>query len=132
MMSHHAAMIYVWIAIGGAAGAVSRALVSGAMLRQFGAGFPYGTFAANIVGSLLIGALAGWMLRDLGEIKAPLQALLITGFLGGFTTFSAFSLEMVVMLQRGDWGMALSYAAASLVLTVAACAAGFMAVKAVL
>ncbi len=118
------------IAAGGALGAVMRYLMSGAVLRYAGTGFPYGTLAVNIVGSLLIGVVAGWFLREMGEGKAALQAFIITGFLGGFTTFSAFSLETVNMLQRGDTLPALVYMGASVLLTVGACALGFMLLKA--
>lgn len=76
--------------------------------------FPLSTFCVNIIGCFLIGALAG-----LGEkysfMTAQMRLLLVTGFLGGFTTFSAFGIEGVNLFRRGDWPIALSYAALSVV-----------------
>lgn len=118
------------VALGGALGAVSRLLASGAIMHRMGANFPYGTMAVNVLGSLAIGAVAGWFLREGVEAKPTLQAFLITGFLGGFTTFSAFSLDAYTLLQRGDTQTALIYAVASVVLTIAACALGIWLVKA--
>lgn len=118
------------IALGGALGAVLRYGVTGWVMRHAGAGFPYGTLAVNTLGSLAIGLIAGWFLREMAEAKPMLQAFLITGLLGGFTTFSAFSLETVSLLQRGDYTAAFSYIAASLLLCVSACALGLILVKA--
>lgn len=118
------------IAAGGALGAVLRYLVAGVLLRPATEGFPYGTMAVNVLGSLLIGIIAGWFFREIQEVRPALQAFLVTGLLGGFTTFSAFSLETIMLMQRGDYAVALSYIFASLVLCVGACALGFMLLKA--
>ena len=99
-------------------------------MRLLGAGFPYGTLAVNILGSLAIGLMAGWFLREGVEAKPALQAFLITGLLGGFTTFSAFSLETLTLLQRNEMTAAFSYMGLSLLLTLGACAFGFWLVKA--
>lgn len=120
-----------FVAIGGACGAVARYFATGAVMHRLGAGFPYGTLAVNVLGSLLIGLVAGWFLREGAAAKPALQAFLITGFLGGFTTFSAFSLEAFTMLNRGAVLPALSYALLSVLLTIAACALGIWLVKAV-
>ena len=119
------------IAAGGALGAVARYLLGGAIMRFAGSGLPYGTLAVNVLGSLAIGLVVGWFMRDVAAAKPAMQAFVITGFLGGFTTFSAFSLETVNMLQRGDYVPALSYIALSILLTLAACALGFSIVKAI-
>ena len=118
------------IAAGGAIGAVARYAMSGYMLRCAGAGFPYGTLAVNLLGSLLIGLLAGYFMREGIEAKPVIQAFLITGVLGGFTTFSAFSLETLSMINRGDMLPALTYVGLSVILALGACALGFMLVKA--
>jgi CrcB protein len=82
------------VALGGAAGSVLRFLVSVGMLGLFGAGFPWGTLAVNVLGSAAIGVAAG-----LG-LEGQARLLLVTGFLGGFTTFSAFSLEAATLFGR--------------------------------
>lgn len=119
------------IAIGGAFGAAARAMLSGLIMRQMGASFPYGTLSVNIIGSLIIGLLAGWLLREGTEVRPALHAFLITGFLGGFTTFSAFSLETITMLHRGDTLSALLNMGLSVLLTVAACALGLYLIKSI-
>jgi CrcB protein len=95
------------VALGGAVGSVLRHLVSLAASAALGAGFPWGTLAVNAAGSAAIGALA-----SLG-VQGDARLLLVTGLLGGFTTFSAFSLETAQLWQRGPWLAAL-YVAASL------------------
>ena len=90
-----------------------------------------GTLAVNIVGSLLMGALVGWIAR--GSMAAPaaenLRLLAGVGLLGGFTTFSAFSSELVTMIHRGQAGMAAGYAAASLIAGMAAVIIGLVAAQ---
>ena len=95
------------VALGGAVGSVLRLLVSAAALAVLGAGFPWGTLAVNAMGSTAIGALA-----SVG-VQGDARLLHVTGLLGGFTTFSAFSLETAVLWQRAPWLAAL-YVAASL------------------
>jgi len=105
--------------IGGALGAGARYLAGGAALRAFGSGFPWGTLIVNIVGGLLMGLLAARVSE--GE---PWRLFLGVGILGGFTTFSAFSLETVTLIERGQSGVALGYVAASVIGAVAALAFG--------
>ncbi|MBY0339190.1 MAG: CrcB family protein [Acetobacteraceae bacterium] len=95
------------VAAGGAAGSVARYLVALASLAWLGAAHPWGTLAVNVLGSAAIGAAAAAGLEGQGRL------LLVTGFLGGFTTFSAFSLETVLLWERAPW-MAIAYVAASL------------------
>ena len=98
--------------LGGAIGAGFRYNVGRIALQNMGPGFPWGTLVVNLVGGFLMGLLAGTLGRlvDGGE---PLRLFLGVGVLGGFTTFSAFSLEAYNMLSRGDVAMASAYAVAS-------------------
>jgi CrcB protein len=96
------------VAGGSAAGGLLRWVV-GLWLNGRWAGFPLGTLAVNCVGGLLIGAALAWFESVPNEL---LRLLLVTGFLGGLTTFSAFSIESVLLLQRGQWGLAAAHAGA--------------------
>ena len=100
------------VMLGGALGAGARYLAGLAGLRWLGSGFPWATLFVNLLGSLFIGLLAGWLLRAGGSEQARL--FLGVGILGGFTTFSAFSLELGLMLQRGELFAAATYGLASL------------------
>ena len=111
------------VAIGGAAGSVLRYLTSVVALAWLGPAFPWGTLAVNAAGSLVIGAMAG------ADVEGQARLLLVTGFLGGFTTFSAFSLELVNMINRGAWGQAGSYIALSLIGGIAGLLAGLAVVR---
>ncbi|WP_448586271.1 CrcB family protein [Thermaurantiacus sp.] len=112
-------MPWLLVAAGGALGACARYGVG----RLVGGGlWPSATFAVNLVGGLLMGLLAGWMAAR-GSSEG-VRLFLGVGLLGGFTTFSAFSLELVLMLERGAWGLALAYAALSVVLAVLGLLAG--------
>ena len=101
------------VMIGGAIGAGCRYQVGRFALHQWGAAFPWGTLIVNLVGGLLIGALAGVFARTGGSEQ--LRLLLAVGVLGGFTTFSAFSLETYNMIARGALAAAFLYVAASVV-----------------
>ena len=118
-------MLGVWIqvAVGGAIGACLRLAATGAALRLFGPGFPVGTLAVNVVGSLIMGLAAGLLLAR--PEAARWQPLLMTGILGGFTTFSAFSLDTLALVQRGEGGKAMIYVAASVVLSLLAVWGGY-------
>lgn len=107
------------VAIGGALGSGMRHLVNLATLRLFGPGFPWGTLAVNIVGSLAMGLFVELLARRLGG-SAELRLFVATGVLGGFTTFSAFSLDVAVLYERGAVAHAALYVAASLVVAVLA------------
>jgi len=109
------------VALGGALGAVARYLTGLAALRLIGPGFPWGTLAVNVAGSFAMGLLAV-TLAHWGQTR--LAPLLMTGFLGGFTTFSAFSLDALTLWERGDALAAAAYVAASVILSLAALAAG--------
>ncbi len=107
---------------GGAIGTGARYLASNAVARAAGTGWPWSTLSVNVIGGFLMGVLAG-RVADSGD---PVRLLLGVGFLGGFTTFSAFSLESVEMIQRGAALPALSYAVASVVLCMAAVFCGLV------
>ncbi|MGZ9810945.1 fluoride efflux transporter CrcB [Pseudoroseicyclus sp. H15] len=111
------------VAIGGALGASCRYLVGLGTLRLMGPGFPYGTLAVNILGSFIMGGL----IVVLAELSANRFApFLMTGLLGGFTTFSAFSLDAITLFERGQPGTAGLYVVLSLVLSVSACVGGLL------
>jgi CrcB protein len=110
------------VMIGGAIGAGLRYEVGRVSLRLMGPAFPWGTLAVNLLGGLLMGVLAGSLARvDGGE---PARLLIGVGILGGFTTFSAFSLETWNLATRGQSGLALAYVAASVVGSIAFLFAG--------
>jgi fluoride exporter len=94
-------------------------------------GWPLGTFAANVVGGLAMGMLAAWLARA-GAMGENMRLLLGVGLLGGFTTFSAFSLDMMVMIERGAVGMAFAYAIISVLLALAALFIGMSLTRMVL
>jgi len=111
------------VMLGGAVGAGARHLTGRAALALWGPGFPWGTLIVNLAGGLAMGLLAGWLAaRSSGD--EALRYLLGVGVLGGYTTFSAFSLETAEMLQRGDYPVALLYILASVIGAVAALFAG--------
>ena len=113
----HALAVFV----GGGLGSVLRWLVGRWTLDWFGYGFPVGTLAVNIAGSLAI-RLAIGALEGVGQ---PAKLFFVTGLLGGFTTFSAFSLDALTLWHRGQPAMAALYIAASVVLSLAAAVAGW-------
>ena len=117
------------VAIGGALGSVGRYLTGLATLRLFGPGYPWGTLTVNLVGGLAIGIFAELIARRF-DGSAELRLFIITGILGGFTTFSAFSLEVTAMAERGDYLTALGYVLVSVALSVTAVFAGLALVRA--
>jgi CrcB protein len=117
------------VMLGGAAGAGLRYEVGRLSLAHIGPGFPWGTLIVNLLGGLLIGLLAGWLLAGQGD-QRPVSMLLAVGLLGGFTTFSAFSLDLFLMIERGQAGIALAYAAASVAGSVILLCLGFWAARA--
>lgn len=110
----------ILVAIGGAIGSVCRYLVSGMNV----ASFPWGTFTVNILGSLIIGLAAG--LVNKGIASPEMKLLLVTGFCGGFTTFSTFANESLGFIKAGDVLMTALYAGASVVIGIMAVWLGLM------
>ncbi|WP_094020884.1 fluoride efflux transporter CrcB [Maliponia aquimaris] len=118
----------VQVALGGALGASARYMTGVATARLLGKGFPWGTLIVNILGSFLMGVLVIALLHLGGNRYAP---LLMTGVLGGFTTFSAFSLDAVTLYERGQVGLAAGYVGASVVLSIGALFAGLSVARSV-
>ena len=118
------------IALGGALGAVSRFLLGNGVSRALGSALPYGTFVINIVGCFAMGLLMT-IIVDREMIPAAWRLFLCVGFLGGFTTFSSFGYEALMLLTEGRMLAALAYAGGSVVLGLVAAAAGVLCARAV-
>ncbi|MCR2834830.1 fluoride efflux transporter CrcB [Parerythrobacter lacustris] len=120
------------VAIGGAIGAVLRHQTGRLMTHWLGAktvtAFPWATLTVNVVGSLLMGVLAGWMARQ-GTGGEQMRLLLGVGLLGGFTTFSSFSLEMMLLIERGQIAPAMTYALVSVLAGLAGLYIGLIAMR---
>ena len=116
------------VAIGGALGSVLRYTFSWFIQQNNNGNFPWGTFLVNITGCLLIGFFVGWALKT-GNSRSDGILFLTTGFCGGFTTFSAFSLENIHLIRNNHWQQALAYTSASLVLGLLATFVGISLVK---
>jgi CrcB protein len=117
------------VALGGGVGSVLRYGVNLAGYALVGAGFPWWTLAVNVLGSFAMGLIAAFLLLRGGSDEW--RALLATGVLGGFTTFSAFSLDFAELVERGEHLNAAGYAAASVALSIAAVFAGLSLARAV-
>ena len=118
--------VLLQVALGGAIGAVLRYLSVTSISRAFGAGFPYGTMFVNIVGSFLMGMLAIWLIEKTDSRYVP---FLMTGIMGGFTTFSAYSLDAFKLMDQGRIAAAGIYMGGSVILAIAALFAGMILVK---
>lgn len=113
----------LYVALGGAIGASARHLLGGFSLRVIGTDFPWGTFVANVLGGLLMGMLVGWLAHKGSQLEGGAQNLRLflgVGILGGFTTFSAFSLDALLMIEKKSYGLAAGYISASVVLSILA------------
>ena len=122
-------MNFLLVMIGGAAGSVGRYAVGTATLGTLGPNYPWGTLAVNLIGGFLMGLLAGMLARTGGSEQTRL--LIGVGVLGGFTTFSAFSLDAATMIERGQWSVAVTYALVSVIGSVLALFGGLFLVRAV-
>lgn len=118
------------VALGGALGACARFLVVSGALRLFGPGFPWGTLIVNVMGSIAMGAMVVLLIERLPDGPARLAPLVMTGLLGGFTTFSAFSLDAMQLLDRARWLAAAGYVSASVLLSIAGLALGMALARA--
>lgn len=121
--------IFIAIAVGGGLGALARHFLSSGIYSATGDGFPWGILAVNVLGGLAMGLIV-----ELGALKLSYspeaRAFLTTGVLGGFTTFSAFSLDTALLIERGDWLAALLYVTSSVVLSILALFGGLWLVRA--
>jgi CrcB protein len=120
-------MIYLLIALGGAAGSLLRYLLGGAVQRLSASGFPVGTLVVNISGCFIIGVLVRQFMNM--QLSPELRALLIVGFCGGFTTFSTFSAETLGLIEGGEYARAMSYVILSLGLCLTATLAGMTTMR---
>ena len=125
-------MASLHVALGGAIGSVLRYQLGRAMTHWLGAQavmtFPWATLAVNLLGSFAMGLLAGWLGR-LGASAEPYRLLIGVGLLGGFTTFSAFSLELMMLIDRGQAGQAFVYAAVSVLAGLSALYIGLIVMR---
>ncbi|WP_349434007.1 fluoride efflux transporter CrcB [Pararhizobium sp. A13] len=117
------------VAFGGAFGSVLRYLVGLWTLRSFGPSFPWGTLIVNVTGSFLIGVFAEAIARKVGA-SVEMRVFLITGILGGYTTFSAFSLDAMTLMERGEMVTAAIYVGSSVLLSAIAVFAGLALMRA--
>lgn len=118
----------IQVALGGAIGAAARYSIGVALLRA-GGGFPVGVLAVNVIGSFLMGLTVVYLGQ---KMMSHLNPFLMTGILGGFTTFSAFSLEAYTLFERGEAGQAALYVALSVILSIAALVAGIFIMRGLL
>ena len=116
----------IQVALGGAIGASLRYLTNVGAMRWIGPGFPYATVIVNVAGSFLMGVLVVVLSRKGGTGYSP---FLMTGILGGFTTFSAFSLDTLTLWERGQHGLAVTYVGVSVILSLAAIVAGLFVAR---
>lgn len=113
-------LAYLWVAVGGAVGSVARYWLNGVVSERYGATFPWGTMAVNVVGSFVIGVLGALTLpegRMSSEARALTTQLLMIGICGGFTTFSSFSLQTLNLVRDREW----LYAGGNILLSVILC-----------
>jgi CrcB protein len=121
-------MNYLLVFIGGGLGSTLRHVVNVVCPRLFGANFPYHTFIINITGSTVMGLIAGYLAFK-GDAAQSWRLFLMTGILGGYTTFSAFSLDAAVLYERGEIGLALLYVLGSVALSILGLFAGLALVR---
>src|SRR4051794_11904387 len=117
---------YFLVGVGGGLGALARYQLGRQATHAFGVRWPYGTFAANVLGGLCMGLLISYLAHRGGADQERWRLLLGVGVLGGFTTFSAFSLEVALMIQRREVFAAAAYGAASVGLSITALFAGLL------
>ncbi len=122
---------FLFVALGGALGSVARHGVNLVALQNFGPDFPYGTMFVNITGSLMIGLLAG-LFAQYANWSQDMRSFAIIGILGGFTTFSSFSLDVVTLFERGNYAACAAYLTLSIFLSIAGLVAGLSFIRAVM
>ena len=123
-----AAVCFCAVFFGGGLGAMLRHLVNVTCARCIGTAFPYGTFIINITGSTVMGLIAGYLAFK-GEASQPWRLFLMTGVLGGYTTFSAYSLDAALLYERGELASAALYVVGSVALSIAGLFGGLALVR---
>jgi CrcB protein len=123
-----AVMSYLLVFVGGGLGATLRHLINLTCARCLGTGFPWGTFIINITGSTVMGLIAGYLAFK-GEASQHWRLFLMTGVLGGYTTFSAYSLDAALLYERGELGPAALYVVGSVALSIAGLFGGLALVR---
>ena len=121
-------MSYLVVFVGAGIGGAARHGMNIWVARLLGSHFPWYTLVINILGSILMGLITGWFAERIGA-AGHLRLFLATGVMGGFTTFSAFSLETLMMLERREWGPAALYAGLSVVLATSAVFLGLLVMR---
>ncbi len=121
-------MGFLIVFVGGGLGAALRHGINVVFARLFGTAFPYSTFFINVTGSVVMGLIAGYFAFK-GDAPQSWRLFLTTGILGGYTTFSAFSLDAALLYERGQLGLAAFYVAGSVVLSIAGLFAGLALVR---
>ncbi|MDQ4044902.1 MAG: fluoride efflux transporter CrcB [Chloroflexota bacterium] len=124
-------MELLWVGIGGAMGALGRYVVGRELTERTNSVFPYGTFTVNMIGAFLIGVLFA-VLTERGIGHDHLRFLLVVGLLGGFTTFSSYTLEAISLFESGHWATGLAYVLGSNILGILACFGGIVSIRWVL
>jgi len=119
----------IYVMVGGAIGSAVRYITMSFIGKAASGDFPYGTLAVNIIGSFLMGVWIGYMANLLPERGRNLHLLFAVGVLGGFTTFSTFSLDVFYLAERGQYQQAAFYIAASVILSIAALAFGVFLIR---
>lgn len=123
-------MNLIYVAIGGALGSVARYLMQSLVGHYAGSNFPYGTMIVNITGSLIMGVLAGWLGRTMPDHAQNIRLFFAVGVLGGYTTFSSFSLEAITLMEEGRWAAMTAYVGCSVVLSLGGLLVGLRLVRA--
>jgi CrcB protein len=121
-------MTYLLVFIGGGLGASLRHAVNMVFTRALGTAFPHHTFFINVTGSTIMGLIAGYLAFK-GEVSQHWRLFLMTGILGGYTTFSAFSLDTALLYERGEVALAVFYVVGSVALSIAGLFAGLALVR---
>jgi len=121
-------MSYLLVFLGGGLGATLRHLINVTCARCIAPGFPWGTFIINITGSTVMGLIAGYLAFK-GEASQPWRLFLMTGILGGYTTFSAYSLDAALLYERGELTLAALYVVGSVVLSIAGLFGGLALIR---
>jgi fluoride exporter len=119
---------YILVFVGGGLGSTLRHIINMVSARLLGTAFPYHTFIINITGSTVMGLIAGYLAFK-GVASQPWRLFLMTGILGGYTTFSAFSLDAAMLYEKGEIGLAALYVVGSVVLSIAGLFAGLALVR---